>query len=69
MKAKGGAVDRIVIPELEEAAKEYNSSWWNKEEEEIVRAYWGRVHPSKLAQHLPHRTQDAIRYKAKRMGL
>jgi hypothetical protein len=69
MKAKGGAVDRVTIPELEEAAKSYHSRWWTKSEEGIIRAYWGRVHPSKLAEHIPGRSADAIRYQARRMGL
>lgn len=66
---KSVTLKKIVVPELEEAAKSYDPRGWRGEEEDLMRAYWGRVHPAKLAKHLSRHTVEAIRCKAKRMGL
>lgn len=62
--------DTIIIPELEEAMRNYQPHYrpWTLEEEAIMRKYFGKVQPKVLAGHL-HRSKYSIDSKAAIMGL
>ena len=56
----------ITIPELESLAKEYQprNRFWTDAEIETLRAYYGRVEPRALAEHLG-RSAESVRNKAR----
>jgi hypothetical protein len=67
---KGGKTGSIVIPELEEAAKNYVPRGWSERDKEIMRAYWGRVSAADIAKHLEgNHTMDGVKSMARRMEL
>jgi hypothetical protein len=59
----------ILIPELEEAVKQYKPSKWSMKEEAIMSKYYGRVHIDDLIKQLPGKTLAAVHNKAADMGL
>jgi len=66
---KGGA-ETIIVPELEAIAESYDprAKRWTKEEERVLEAYYRRVPPEAIADHLG-RSIGSVRNKAQDMGL
>jgi len=58
--------EEIIIPELEES--EPPIRYWTEREEAILRKYYGKADPKKIAETLG-RTKTAIQNKAQNMGL
>ena len=65
---KGGATERVVIPELEELAKSYVPRGWSEHDKAIVRAYMGRVSADDIARFLEvKRSGDAVKSMIRRL--
>lgn len=61
--------DTIVIPELEEAMETYiPRGCWSKEDEEVLKKYFGRV-PIRTLEGYLHKSRHAVNSKAAIMGL
>ena len=58
----------IVVPELEKLVGTYKSRYWSDKHERIVRWYYGQVPNEAIAKEVG-RSPDAVRMKAKHMGL
>ena len=58
----------IVVPELEKLVGTYKNRYWSDKHEAIVRRYYGQVPVDAIAK-IVGRPPDAVRMKAKHMGL
>lgn len=59
----------IVIPELEEVYGQVDFRHWNEEEEAILDKYYGKVPFRILIKYFPDRTPNAVRCKARAIGI
>ena len=57
----------IIVPELEESQSNHRR-FWTEYEEAVLRKYYGRAEPQKIADVL-ERTKTAVQNKAAKMGL
>ena len=72
MKAKNEGT--IIVPELEEVARTFPKRPWTKEEDDVVRAYYGKVPNTAISRYLkkkypPGRSPYTIKRRANVLGI